>query len=424
MSKRKHLIIGCGSAGLSAAEEIRRISAEDEIRIVSSEDCPSYSPTALPYLLSGKIDEAGLPMRKDGYFDRIGASVVRGKGVTRLLPKTKEIVYKDGERETYDTLLIACGAEPSRPPIKGLTESGYLGFHTIEDCRDLLKQLEGKDDVVVLGAGLVGMEVAIGLMERGCRVTIIEKEPGLLPLYFDREAEALIRAIFLNRDVQLLTGKEVSEVSRRNGKLAISLSEGSSLDTEVLVTCVGVKARTALLEGSGVSINRGILVDRTMRTNIEDIYAAGDVAEAPDFFTGQHGVNQIIESAVDEGRIAGSNMAGTAAEYEGWISSNIFNFLGNTAFSMGLSMPDGNSYQILTEKDDEKLQFKKLVYDGDRLVGAMFLNVDSDPGLMLYLIRNRVDIGACKQLLFDRPKEISRWLMLETEQRASASIRG
>jgi phenylglyoxylate dehydrogenase epsilon subunit len=424
MAKKKHLIIGSGSAGLSAAEEIRRINTEDEIKIVSSEDYPPYSPTVLPYLLSGRTDEANLPMRKDNYFDVLGATFSRGKEITRLLPKSKAVVYKDGEQETYDTLLIACGADSSRPPIKGLGESGYLGFHTISDCLRLLKELQEKNNIAVMGAGLVGMEVAIGLVEKGCRVTIIEKEPRLLPLYFDQEAESLIRTIFLNQGINLLTGKEVSKVSHRNGKVSISFAEGSPVNADALVTCTGVAARTTFVEGSGISVNRGIHVDRRMMTNIPDIYAAGDVAEAPDFFTGQYAMNQIIESAVDEGKIAGANMAGEAAEYEGWISSNIFNFFGNAAFSAGLSMPAGNDYQILTEKDDQKPQFKKLVYDDDRLVGAMFLNVDLDPGVILYLMRKKVDISAHKQLLFEQPREVSRWLMLETEEKGSASIQG
>ena len=424
MTARKHLIVGCGSAGLSAAEEIRRISTEDEVKVVTSEDYPPYSPTLLPYLLSGRTDEANLPMRKENYFDSIKATFARGKQVIRLLPEAKEVIYKDGERETYDTLLIASGAEPSCPPIKGLRESGYLGLHTIDDCKQLLGQLEGRNEVAILGAGLVGLDVAIGLVERGCRVTIIEKEPTILPLYFDQEAESLIRTIFLKQGVHLLTGQAVSEVSKTDGKTQINLSDGSSISADLVVTCTGVVPRIAFLEGSGISVNKGVLVNSRMMTNIEDIYAAGDVAEAPDFFSGQRGMNQIIESAVDEGRIAGSNMAGVAAEYEGWVSSNIFNFFGNTAFSAGLSMPTDDTYQVLTDKDEEKPQFKKLVYKGDGLVGAAFLNVDLDPGVILYLIKRRVDIGDYKQLLFMQPREISRWLMLETEQKEAAPIQG
>ena len=424
MGKRKHIIIGCGSAGLSAAEGIRSINDQDEIKVVTAEDYPPYSPTVLPYLLSGKIDEGHLPMKRENYFDVLKATLVRGMAIKGIMPKSKEVVYEDGGRETFDTLLIATGAEPSRPSIKGLHESGYNEFHTIEDCKKLIGQLSGNTQVAILGGGLVGMEVAIGLVERGCRVTIIEREPRLLPLYFDDEAGSLIVSVFLNHGVHLLTGKEVVEVSEGKGTVAISLSDGNPIDAKLLVTCTGVKPRIDFLQGSGISVNHGILVDRKMMTSIKDIYAAGDVAEAPDYFTGRHGMNQIIESAVDEGRIAGSNMAGVDDEYEGWISSNIFHFFGHTAFSAGLSMPDDNGYQVLSKKEDKETQFKKLIFDGNRLVGAMFINVELDPGLILYLIRNRVDLSRYKEILFEQPKEVSRWLMAETEQRGRASIQG
>jgi len=424
MPRKKHLIIGAGSAGLSAAEEIRRLNAEDEIRVVSAEDYPPYSPTVLPYLLSGRTDEARLPMRKDNYFDALGITFVRGKEMVRLLPKSKEVVYKDGEQEKYDTLLIASGADSSCPPIKGLAENGYLGFHTIADCQRLITELKDKNHIAVMGAGLVGMEVAIALAKKGCRITIIEKESQLLPLYFDREAEQLIRTIFESKGISLLTDTEVSQVSRKNGSVTVSFTEGAPVVADLLVTCTGVASRLALVAESGISTNRGIIVDRQMMTSIPDVYAAGDVAEAPDFFTGQPGMNQIIESAVDEGRIAGANMAGETTKYEGWISSNIFNFFGNVAFSAGLSMPADTRYEVLKEQDEKKAQFKKLVFDEDKLVGGMFLNVDLDPGVLLYLIRKKVDVSAYKQLLFEQPKEMSRWLMLETEQKESASIQG
>lgn len=424
MGKRKHLIIGCGTAGLSAAEEIRSINDQDEIKVVTFEDYLPYSPTVLPYLLSGKIDEAHLPMKRENYFDELKATLARSAEITGIMPESKEALYKGGGRETYDTLLIATGAEPIRPPIKGLYESGYNAFHTIEDYRKLLSQLSDDTQVAILGGGLVGMGVAMGMVERGCRVTIIEREPRLLPLYFDDEAASLIASVFLNHGVHLFTGKEVVEVSKEKGTVAISFSDGNATEAQLLLTCTGVKPRIGFLQGSGISVNHGILVDRKMMTSVKDIYAAGDVAEGRDYFTGRHGMNQIIETAVDEGRVAGSNMAGLDDEYEGWISSNIFHFFGHTAFSAGLSLADDNGYHVLSKKEDKKPQFKKLVFDGNRLVGAMFINIKLDPGLILYLIRNEVDLSSYKEMLFEQPKETSRWLMMETEHRSSASIQG
>jgi NADPH-dependent 2,4-dienoyl-CoA reductase/sulfur reductase-like enzyme len=154
-----------------------------------------------------------------------------------------------------------------------------------------------------------------------------------------------------------------------------------------------------------------------MRTSVKDIYAAGDVAEAHNFFTGEQGMSPILPSAVAQGEVAGANMAGEDTEYQGWISRNVFNFFGQMAFSVGLSMPLTGTYHAMKQTDDEKKQFKKVIYAGDTLVGCTFLNTDVDPGIMQYLIAKRVHIGSHKEAFFERPKEISRWLMLEAERR-------
>ncbi len=415
MPRRKHLIIGSGSAGLSALEQIRRLNSEDEVKIVTMEDFPPYSPTALPYLLSGKIDEASLPMRRKNYFDDVKATFARGKKVARVLPETKQVVYDDEERETYDTLLIASGSEATKPDIKGLDKVDYLTFHTLGDFRVLQQQLKNKKDVTIYGGGLVAIELAIALLEAGYKVKIIVRS-RILRVYFDPEAAEMIKGILTSKGAQIYEGRTVEKIKGDEKRIKISLSDGNSLDTEVLVIALGVKPSIPFLSGTNIKVGDGVLVDRRMKTGIEDIYAAGDVAEAPDFFTGEPGMNQIILSAIDQGKIAGSNMAGTEAEYEGWISTNIFHFFGNTAFSVGMSMPAGDNYQVLSEKDDQGVQLKKMVYDGDRLVGGMFINIDLDPGVILYLIEKRLDIGASRQMLFEQPREMSRWLMQEAER--------
>lgn len=418
MAGRKHLIIGCGSAGLSAAEEIRRINNDDEIKIITAEDRYPYSPTLLPYVLSGQIDPKKLSMKKPGYFDGIRATFVRGKSVSAVIPEDKVIVYADGDRETYDKLLIATGAAPSPLPIE-IFKDGCSEFHTAQDCELVIRQLEDKKEVVVLGAGLVGLEVAVALVDRGCRVTVIEKEKMLLPRYLDPKAAAIVADILAERGIRLMVGTAVTEIRRKGAEYILALSDGSPLSTEILVSCTGVKARVGFLEGSGIAVNQGILVNHKMMTNIKDIHAAGDVAEAPGFLSGRHGMNQIIESAVDQGRIAGANMAGVDLEYEGWISCNIVRFFGNTIFSAGLANQETERHQTLEWENGPKKQYGKFVFDGGRLVGAVSINLDLEPGLVLYLIRNKIDVSGYQSLLSSHPKETIRFLMIAAEHKGS-----
>jgi len=413
----KHLIIGCGSAAVSAAEQIRTINADDDIHVVTMEDADPYSPTALPYLLSGKTDEAGLFKGREGYFGNLNCRFLKAKEVVEIYPDKKEVGYRGGEKEHYDKLLIASGSSPVAPPIEGLAEYGFLGIRTLEDCKKLLGLLEKDSGVAVLGGGLVGVEVAIGLAEKGYRVTIIEKEPRLLPLYFDKDAEGIIRKAFLEHNINLLTGMEVRGVHGKNGGVEIAFSDGGMISANVLVTCVGVRANVDFLKGTGIKIGRGIRVDRAMRTSVEDIYAAGDVVEAPDFFNATYGMNPIILSAVAQGRVAGSNMAGVPETYRGWTSSNIFTFFGNTAFSVGLSMPAEEGFEVVTKRDDHRGKYKKLVFDQGRLVGASMINTVVDPGVLLCLIEKGIDVGKEKALLFEQPGIISQRIMLENEKK-------
>lgn len=416
MGKRKHLVVGCGSAALSAVETIRRSSKDDEIKVVSAEKYPPYSPTALPYLLSGRIRESDLWMRPGDYFQKLGVTFETEKRAVEVIPERKEVRYRDGTSDKYDTLLIATGASPAKPAIKGLDEIGFLGFRTLDDYRNLVEQLDGKRRVAILGAGLVAMEVAMGLVEKGYQVDVVARS-RVLRAYFDTEAEAFIKDIFRGEGANFVTGQQPTEI-RRNGRgIEVGLSNGDAVVADVVITAMGVNPNVVFLEGAGIKVSTGIPVDKSMRTNVPDVFAAGDVAEGPSFFTGEPGSNAILPSAVSQGRIAGAAMAGEEALYEGWIPMNVFNFFGRVAFSVGLSTTTDARYRVLKEVDENRKQFKKLVFDGDRLAGVMFLNVDLDPGLFHYLVRKRVSVEAHAEALFERPRDISRWLMLRNEKR-------
>jgi len=349
------------------------------------------------------------------------STLLKGKEVTAVQPDKKEVIYSNGDIDKYDTLLIACGSEPQRPSIPGLDEVGSAGLHTLTDYRKLVRELENKKTVAVMGAGLIGMGIAAAILERGCKVSIIEKEDRVLHLYFDTEAAMHIQEIFIHKGAQVLLGTEVEEVKKQGSGVEINVRGNPPLFTDLLITAIGVKARASLAQVAGIKTNRGILVDKRMRTSIKDIYAAGDVAEAQSFLTKEHGMCPIVPTAVAQGEVAGANMAGENAEYQGWIPRNVFNFFGNKAFSVGLSLPLDGTYDEMKWADGKRKQYKKMIYQGDALIGCTFLNMDVDPGIMHYLIAKGLKIGSHKEALFQKPKETSRGLLLEAERRHAFS---
>ena len=421
MEKRKHIIIGSGSAGLSALKQIRKIGSMDEVKLITMEDYLPYSPASLPYLLSDRITEADIPIVSDGFFDEMDAILVKGRKVEGIDTSGKKVIYANDQSESYDTLLIATGSEPVISPL--LKQAGISGFHTIDDYVRI-KQLKNKSKITVLGAGLVGMELAIALVEKGHEVSVVAPRERVLRNYFDTEIGNYIINLFAEKGVLInLNWGEVTKVKKEGDITKVTFTSGRNLETAVLITCTGVQPRLSCLDGSKININRGILVDNRMRSNIPDVFAAGDVAEAPDFLTGRNGLSLILPSSVEQGKIAGINMAGGTAIYQGWLPMNIFNFFGHLAVSVGKSEPSEGE-QVLVKKDPERRRYSKLIYNNDCLTGATFLDIDVNGGVLQYLIKKRINMASYKEALIEEPKEVSLWLMLEMERKESLSLEG
>lgn len=419
MSETKFLILGAGPAALSAVEEFRRLNSEDEVKLVNMEDSLPYSPAVLPYLVSGKIKEESLWLRDAKYFEQQNCDFVRGVKAVRLVPEENKVIYQDGTSDHYQKLLITVGSEPLRPAIKGLGGDDSQTFHVLADCRKLISQLTGRKHVIVYGAGLIACELAVGLIERGCQVTLIARS-RILRAYFDPDLGDVVGSILVGHGVQVLSPVEVAEAHQSKDKVSLRFSDGKTMSGDVFVICTGVRPRISLTEGTQVKVNRGILVDRYMKTSVDNIYAAGDVAEAYSFFSQENEVIPILPNAIAQGKVAGANMAGGQIEYEGSISTNVFNFFRNTAFSAGLSTAEASGYKVLKDVDKTRGLFKKMVFSGDRLVGASFLNVDVSPGVILYIIRHRLVVDKYRDRLFEDPQDMSRGLVLAAQREPAA----
>ncbi len=419
MQKKKHIIIGSGTAALSALKQIRQATTEDEIKMVSMESCLPYSPTSLPYVISGKIKESDIPLVEDGFFGRMNAAWERGRRVTGVDVEASEVVYGSRERERFDSLLIATGSEPVVPDIPGLKNGPFLQLRTLEDARVLMGKIERSRKAVILGAGLIGMHGAECLAEKGVQVTVLEMLPQVLPAYFDPDAARMIQSVLEQHGIAFVTGAKATGVEWKEHGVAVSLDRGEALEADILLVATGVAPRIGFLAGSAIRIDRGIVVDDEMRTNIPSVWAAGDVAMARGFLDGQHGANPILPNAAEQGKVAGSTMAGRKMAYEGWLPMNTFNFFGHLALSVGKAMASEGD-EVLVENDGRG--YKKLVCRDGRLVGASFVDVPVHAGVLQYLIRRKVEMEPYKQLLLGRPREAGVWLMQEAERRDTVPV--
>ncbi len=418
MDRIKHLIIGAGPAALAAAKAIRSADKSAEIKLVTREESLPYSPAMLPYLISQELSEQDLFLKGRETLDALDIQLVRGKEVVALLPDKKEVEYAGGEREPYDKLLIATGAAPQVPPVENLPAGQIYTFRTYGDFERLQKTLGKKQEIAIYGAGLVAVEAAEKLCHAGHAVTIIARS-SLLRKYFDPKSVAVLEKAFAKHGGQVLAKTTLTSVGKTADKLELKLSDGRTLTVDRLIIATGVAANI-VADGLIPVAAGGLKVGRHMETNLPDVYAAGDVAAAPSFDDSQNAPCPILPEAVQQGKVAGANMAGETIEYKGWIAGNYLRCFDEHLFSVGTTAaPAGAGYETFEKTDGTG--FLKLVVKDGILAGAEGLNQKYvHPGVFHYLIRERVPVGKYRELLLAKPRETACWLM--TQYRGNRAI--
>jgi phenylglyoxylate dehydrogenase epsilon subunit len=414
MTEKRYVIVGSGPAGINAAEGLRLRDTPSKIFLIGQEPTLPYSPTVLPYFVSGKIKEKDIFLSKEEDFKKRNIDLIRGNGVVSVSSQEERVILKDGSSYHYDVLILAQGGNPLVPNIPGLREMNPLVLRTLADAKRLRSKAKRASKAIILGAGLIGMQTAQSLAEMGLSIWVVELLDQVLPGYFDQKASAIIQKAYESNRVNFCTSTQVEGVEFKKGNYIFSLKGGKDLNAPLLFVATGVTPNIDFLKGSGIEVDKGILVDRTMRTNIPNIFAAGDVVQMEEFW-GRGKVNQpILIHAVDQGRMAAASAMGEKVNHTGNISMNLFHFFGKQAFSIGLVSPNGGDrFEIYQTYVPSKRRYLKLVFDGDCLVGTMAINSILDPGILLQLIRRRIPLGRGKGEFLERPLEMGRKLMCQ-----------
>ncbi len=401
----KHVIIGNGPAGVVAAETLRRSDPDAEITLIGDEAEPPYSRMAIPYLLVGKVGEAGTYLRKDAdHFDRLNIRMVQAR-VEAVDVKARSVRLNNGSVLSYDRLLIATGSHPVRPPIPGMDLPGVLSCWTLEDARAIAAAVKAGSRVLQMGAGFIGCIIMEALALRGPKLTMVEMGDRMVPRMMDEVAGGMIQRWCDKKGVAVRTGRRVMSIVANGDVLTVTLDDGEKFEVDVVICATGVKPNLAMLSGSGIEMDAGILVDERMQTNVPDVYAAGDVTEAVEFGTGRRTLNAIQPDAVEQARIAALNMAGKTAVSQGTFVFNVLDTLGliSTSFGQWQGVPGGDFAQLLDEKN---FGYLRLAFEGDQLVGANTIGHTEHMGVLRGLIQGRVRLGEWKERLVANPLAI------------------
>ena len=397
---KKYVLIGAGPASVRAAETLRKADPRCSITMIGQEKESPYSRMALPYYLSGIIEDTGTHLRKtDGHFEHLKIDHVVAK-VEKIDPEKHTVTTDHGDFFDYDKLLIATGSRPANCPFPGSDTAGVVNCWTLEDGRQILDAIKPGSKVALLGAGFVASIIIEAMVKKGVDLTVMLGRTGyMVSRMMDETAGKLIQTWCEAKGVHMILPSSIKSIEPGP---ALKRDDDSLTEFDLIIVATGVYSNIEFLEGSGIKTDNGILVDAGLRTNIEDIYAAGDVAQGPDFSTGGHSVHAIQPTAVDHGRIAAVNMMGGNASYKGSLSMNVLDTSGlvSTSFGSWGGVEGGESAVLL---DNENYKYVRLNFKDDLLVGAITVGRTDFIGVLRGLIQSEIPLGDWKEKLKEDP---------------------
>jgi NAD(P)H-nitrite reductase large subunit len=412
----RHVIIGAGPAGVTAADTLRKLDPDCQITLIGDEPEPPYSRMAIPYYLVDQIDEYGTYLRKTpDHFESQAIDQLQDR-VTRVQADKKSVLLTSGAELAYDKLLIATGSKAIVPPIPGIDSQGVHSCWTLEDARNIISLASPGARVVLIGAGFIGSIILEALARRGTDLSVVEVEDRMVPRMMNQVSGNLIRRWCENKGLQILTSTRVEaiESGTGNGNLSVLLDNGKTLEAELVISATGVHANTDFLDSSGVKVDLGVLVNTQLQSSDADIYAAGDVAQGLDFSTGGYSVQAIQPTAVEHGRLAAANMTGHTQPHRGNINMNVLDTMGliSSSFGLWMGVDGGDSAEL---HDAERFRYLNLQFQDDRLIGASSLGLTEHIGVIRGLIQTRLPLQDWKSRLMKDPTRLMEAYLANTQ---------
>lgn len=383
---KRVVIIGAGPAGITVAETLRGLDPEVRLTVVSAEPYPPYSPPALAdHFLTGR-DEPLFWKGRD-VCDRLGVDFRSGVRVAEVEPDRQRLALDDGGVLYFDALVIASGSR-LHAPVEGSERRGVHDFKSLRTATALVERVRRGEarSALIVGAGFIGTEIALLLVDLGAKVTMVERLGWVMPRMLDRETAEIAVAAMRARGIDVRLGIAVEAFVGEPEVTGVQLAGGEVLAADLCIAATGVKPNVDFLIGTGVDVGWGIRVDDHLRTSVTGIWAAGDAVEAPDRLTGEPYVHAIFPNAIEQGRVVGLNLAGQDVAYDGAERMNSLKHLGLPIVAVGAETGEVE----LRWRHDTAL--RKVFLDDGRIVGFRLAGDISVAGVLRSLMLRRVDV--------------------------------
>ncbi|MGQ9801799.1 MAG: NAD(P)/FAD-dependent oxidoreductase [Candidatus Saccharicenans sp.] len=397
------VILGNGLAGTISGKTIRELDSAAEVIIFGEEKYPYYPRPNLIDFLAGLIPQEKVFAFAEGWAERQRLQIQLGVKATAIDPSGPAVEFEDGRNLSADYLVLATGACPATPPLAGLDKDGIFTIRTLDDVLELLEAIRSGPDVVILGGGLLGLELARALKLRGVdQLSVVEVFSRLLPRQLDETGAGLLQASLEKPGIKFFIGQEAAEILGEGRVSGVRLKDGKTISAGVVIIAAGVRPRLDLARTAGLPCGRGVVVDDYLRTGQERIYAAGDVAEH------RGRVYGLIPAAFDQARTLAYNLCGQSKKYEGTIPASTLKVVGIYLTSIGLVSPEEKGYESLTDLRPELGIYKKLVLKDESVVGAIWLGTKKGAQEISRLIQSGKKIGEFKNQILEDSFDFSR----------------
>ena len=392
----KHVIIGNGVAGVTAAQGIVQADPSAEVHLLGAEPYPYYRRPRLWEFIAGQVKQDALYFRPAEWYAGRGIQLHLGIQGTALDPADHSLTLDDGSRVEYDRLLLAMGGRAFVPPCEGTDKVGVFTLRTLDDARAIKTFTTEASTAVVIGGGLLGLETARALRTAGLDVTVVEFFPYLLPRQLDVEGAEVLQSLLEAQGLKIVTGGATEAILGDGRADGIRLKDGRVLPGELVLFSTGIRSETSLARAGGLEVNRGIVVNERLQTSADAIFAAGDAAE----FEGR--VYGIIPAAIEQAQVAAANMvAPGSAAYAGTLAATTLKVAGAELASLGESVSDDEACVHLRHANLEAGHYRKFVLRDGRLVGAILLNDKKRTRSVTQLIEQGVDVSTYTDNLLD-----------------------
>lgn len=392
----EYIIVGNGVAGTEAAKNIRKRDPLAEVRIFTQDHYPFYSRPRIPELLAREVALEAFFVYNLEWYHKNTIQLHLNSAVKEIDSRKQRISLTDGSNFTYNKLLLATGSSGALPPIEGLvTAEGVFTLRSVEDVLAIMRRAMGAKTVTLIGGGLLGIEAGNGLRKLGISVTIVEVFDRLLPRQLDGEGAAMLQSRMEGMGLRFILGAKSKSIREKGHTKILELADGRMVESDFVLVSAGVVPNIALARTTGISVNKGILVNDRMETSVSGIYAAGDVAEHKGRVYG------IWPAAQRQGVIAGINMTGGDETYAGTVPSTTLKVAGIRLTSMGDVLTEEKGIEQIKQKDADTGLYKKLFLRDGRLVGAILLGDNKNASDLARLMEKKLDIDGCKEKILE-----------------------